>query len=427
MASPHVAGFGALILAKNPQWSPATVKSAMMTTAGPVKLANGAVNKDVFATGAGQVDPAKVLSPGLVYDATTEDYLKFVQGTGLDLGIEGLGTTQPRDMNVPSFALGNLAGKIEVTRTVTALTPGLYRASVNVPGVNVKVTPSVLNFAAAGEKKTFKVQFENNNAALGEFARGSLSWQGANKTVTSPIAVRPQSVIADKAMAFTGTGPNGSAAINIVSGTNAPVGVTVDGLSKADSSAIELVPGPFAGETNASNFVKKVTVGENSALAKFSVISSDEAADFDMLVLTPTGQQLPSATGSASESVTVPDPEPGDYYVFANLYASPNNQPTKATVDAAVLGANEGNATVTPNPIRLANGKAGTISLNWTNLTQGSYIGRLTFEGTSEPSFVTVVVSPGGAAVVPDDENPKKEKKNNKIRGDEPTQSNNAS
>ncbi|WP_284985526.1 S8 family serine peptidase [Arthrobacter sp. fls2-241-R2A-172] len=431
MASPHVAGFGALILGKNPKWSPAAVKSAMMTTAGPVKLANGAVNKDVFATGAGQVDPAKVLSPGLVYDATTEDYLKFIQGTGMDLGMEGLGTTAARDMNVPSFALGNLAGKIEVTRTVTALTPGLYRASVNVPGVNVKVTPSVLNFGAPGEKKTFKVQFENNNADLGKFAMGSLSWTGANKTVTSPIAVRPQSVIADKALAFTGTGPNGSGAINITSGTNLPVGVTIDGLSKADSSAVELVPGPFAGETNASNFVKKVTVGEGSALAKFSVISSNDAADFDMLVLTPSGQQLPAATASASESLSVPNPAPGDYYVFANLYASPNNQATKATVDAAVLGANQGNATVTPNPIRLANGKTGQISLNWKNLEPGSYIGRLTFAGTSEPSFVTVLVNPGGTVVVPDDEDPKKDKKDKKnhgkIRGDEPTQSNNAS
>ncbi|WP_421913713.1 S8 family serine peptidase [Paenarthrobacter ureafaciens] len=427
MASPHVAGFGALVLSKNPTWSPAAVKSAMMTTAGQVKLANGTPNTDVFATGAGQVDPAKVLSPGLVYDNTTEDYLKFVQGTGMDLGIPGLGTTQARDMNVPSFALGNLAGKIEVTRTVTALTPGLYRATVNVPGVDVKVTPSVLNFSRAGEKRTFKVRFENKNAELGKFAMGSLSWQGAKQTVTSPIAVRPQSVIADKALAFTGTGPNGSGTINITSGTNLPVGVTVDGLSRADSSAVELVPGPFAGETNASNFVKKVTVGEGRALAKFSVISSDEAADFDMLVLTPSGQQLPSATASASESVTVTNPAPGDYYVFANLYASPNNQPTKATVDAAVLGANEGNATLTPNPIKLANGKKGTIALNWKNLEPGSYIGRLTFDGTSEPSFVTVVVSPGGAVVVPDNENPKKDKKHRgKIRSDEPTQENNA-
>ena len=101
-------------------------------------------------------------------------------------------------MNVPSFSLGNLTGKIEVTRTVTALTPGVYRVKANVPGVKVTVTPSVLNFSAAGEKQTFKVAFENQSADLGEFAVGSLTWQGADKTVTSPIAVRPQSVVAAK-------------------------------------------------------------------------------------------------------------------------------------------------------------------------------------------------------------------------------------
>ncbi|BAS14643.1 cucumisin [Arthrobacter sp. Hiyo8] len=89
MASPHIAGFGALILAKNPDWSPATVKSAMMTTASDVKLADGSKNQDVFATGAGEMNPASVLEPGLVYDAGTEDYLKFIQGTGVDLGKPG--------------------------------------------------------------------------------------------------------------------------------------------------------------------------------------------------------------------------------------------------------------------------------------------------------------------------------------------------
>ena len=210
MAAPHVAGFGALVLAKNPSWSPATVKSAMMTTAGEVKNADGTRNGDVFATGAGQVDVARVLDPGLVYDNTEDDYLKFIQGTGLDLGIPGLGSTAPRDMNVASFALGALTGKTEVTRTVTALTPGVYRAKADVPGIKVTVTPSILSFSAAGEKRTFKVKFENTSAALGQFAMGSLVWQGAGKNVASPVAVRPQSVVAPANLAFTsegGTGP----------------------------------------------------------------------------------------------------------------------------------------------------------------------------------------------------------------------------
>lgn len=400
MAAPHVAGFGALVLGKNPKWSPATVKSAMMTTAGDVKNADGSKNTDVLATGAGQVDPARVLDPGLVYDANEDDYLKFIQGTGTDLGIPGLGSTKARDMNVPSFSLGNLAGKIEVTRTLTALTPGTYRVKADVPGVKVTVTPSVLTFGAAGEKKTFKVSFENQNAALGKFAMGSLTWQGANKNVASPIAVRPQPVIAAKDVAFTSEGGTGTGAINVVSGTNNPIAMTLDGLSKADSSAVELIPGAFTGVTDASNFVKDVVVPAGSPLAKFSVLSSDENADFDMYVMTPEGP-LTVATSSASESVSIPNPTAGTYTVFANLYASPNGRATKASVDASVLVPNVGNATLTPNPLRLGNGKSGVVNLNWKNLAVGSYIGRVTFAGASDPTFVSVLVTPAGTVVVP--------------------------
>lgn len=389
MASPHVAGFGALILAMKPTWSPAAVKSAMMTTTSDVKNADGSKNTDVFATGAGQVDPARVLDPGLVYDASEADYLEFIHGT-----------TKARDMNLPSFALGNLAGKIEVTRTLTALTPGVYKAQFNVPGIKVSVTPAVLNFRAAGEKRTFKVSFENQGAPLGKFATGSLSWQGANKNVASPIAVRPQSVVALSDVAFTSEGGSGSGAIKVVSGTNAPINMTLDGLSKADSTAAELVPGPFTGAPDASNVVKEVTVVAGSPLAKFSVISADPKADFDMYVMTPNGP-LTVATSSASESVSIPNPTPGKYTIYANLYASPNNQATKASVDAAVLGKVEGKASLSPNPLRLANGKAGKVTLSWDGLQVGSYIGRVTFAGASDPTFVSVLVTPAGTVVVP--------------------------
>jgi len=420
MASPHVAGFGALILGKNPAWSPAAVKSAMMTTASDVKLADGSKNTDVLATGAGQVDPARVLDPGLVYDASGDDYLRFIQGTGVDLGMPGLGSTRPRDMNVPSFSLGNLAGRIEVTRTVTALTPGTYSAQASVPGVKVTVTPSILTFGAAGQKRTFKVAFENQGAPLGQFAKGSLTWQGANKTVTSPVAVRPQSVVAPKNIAFSSQGANGSGNISIVSGSNSPTNVTLDGLSKADSSAIELVPGPFRYAADASNFVKTVEVPAGSPLAKLSVISADENADFDMVVVTPDGQGIVAATGAASESVSIPSPAAGTYQMFVNLYDSPNGQATKASVDAAVLGANEGNATVTPDPIRLANGLGGDLVLAWKDLAPGSYIGRITFDGASSPTFVNVVVAEGGAvAVAPASEDPKKMQEQGKVQNED--------
>ena len=60
-----------------------------------------------------------------------------------------------------------------------------------------------------------------------------------------------------------------------------------------------------------------------------------------------------------------------------------------------------GNATLTPNPLRLANGKSGKVTLDWKGLAAGSYLGRVTFAGASDPSFVSVLVTPAGVVVVP--------------------------
>ncbi|WP_343318393.1 S8 family peptidase [Arthrobacter sp. TMP15] len=410
MASPHVAGFAALLMAVNPSWSPATVKSAMMTTATDVVNADGSKNTDVFATGAGQTAVVKALTPGLAYDAGDTEYLKFIQGTGMDLGIPGLGSTAPRDMNVASFAVGALAGKVTLTRTVTALKPGLYRATANVPGVNVKVTPSILNFAAAGDQRTFKVTFENASAAMGAFAMGSVSWQGAGATVTSPVAVRPMPVLVAPEVAFTSKKGKGSGDIPVISGTNSPVNMTLDGLSKADSSAIKLVPGPLVVGTDKSNFMKEVTVPEGTKLAKFQVISSDPNADFDMIVFNPEGVFSDVRTGSSSETLSLTNPAPGTYTVLANLYSSTGDGAVAATVDAAVLGANVGNASVSPNPLVLANGKSGNVKLSWKGLKPGSYLGRVSFGDTGTETFVSVIVSPKGAAVAPHKEGPHKGK-----------------
>ncbi|UIK88148.1 S8 family serine peptidase [Arthrobacter polaris] len=406
MASPHVAGFAALLMAVNTTWSPATVKSAMMTTATNVVNADGSKNNDVFATGAGQSAVAKALTPGLAYNAGDTEYLEFIQGTGMDLGIPDLGSTAPRDMNVASFGVGELAGKVTVTRTVTALKPGLYRATAQVPGVNVKVTPSVLNFSAAGDQRTFKVTFENVSAALGTFAMGSLSWQGAGATVTSPVAVRPMPVLVAPEVAFTSKRAKGSGNIPVVSGTNSPVNMTLDGLSKADSSAIALVPGPLVVGTNPSNVIKEVTVPKGTKLAKFQVISSDPNADFDMIVFNPQGGFSDVRSGSSSETLSLANPAPGTYTVLANLYSSAGDTPVAATIDAAVLGDNVGNASVSPNPLVLANGKSGNVTLSWKGLKPGSYLGRVTFGDTGTQTFVSVIVSPKGTAVVPDTEEP---------------------
>ena len=87
-----------------------------------------------------------------------------------------------------------------------------------------------------------------------------------------------------------------------------------------------------------------------------------------------------------------------------NLFSSADGKARKASVDAAILGANEKNATVTPNPLLLPNGETGKVTLNWDGLQPGSYIGRVTFAGASEATFVSVLVGAGAAAAAPTSE-----------------------
>src|SRR5262249_56869289 len=70
MAAPHVAGSAALLLALHPGWTPAQVKSALMTTANENVWTNTNQNvrASVLARGAGRIDLTKAGSPGLTLD-----------------------------------------------------------------------------------------------------------------------------------------------------------------------------------------------------------------------------------------------------------------------------------------------------------------------------------------------------------------------
>lgn len=205
MATPHVSGIVALLKSLHPDWSPAALKSALMTTAlttdnngipiqadgNPVKIA------DAFDYGAGFVNPTKADDPGLIYDIQPSDYLRFFDCTG------GLGTndscTAPRasvaDLNLPSIAIPSLKAPQTVTRTVTNVgrqTNAVYRAVLQPPpGVEMSVEPSVLVFDAKRKVQSFKVAFMATRRFQGDYTFGSLAWHdGGSHWVRIPIAVR---------------------------------------------------------------------------------------------------------------------------------------------------------------------------------------------------------------------------------------------
>ena len=120
-----------------------------------------------------------------------------------------------------------------------------------------------------------------------------------------------------------------------------------------------------------------------------------------MFVITPAGRTVQVATASASERLTLTDPAPGTYAVVSNLYDSPNQASTDATLQTVKLTGDEGNLTVTPNPISLTQGEKATVTASWSGLTEGSWHGVITWtEGIS--TAVTIEVGADGTTTVTD-------------------------
>ncbi|CAN0863790.1 Subtilisin-like protease SBT1.7 [Linum grandiflorum] len=205
MSCPHVAGLAALVKAAHPEWSPAAVRSALMTTA-YVSYKDGKRIQDVFDHGAGHVDPVSALNPGLVYDLTAEDYLSFLCALNYtELQINTVArrnyTCDPKkkhsvaDFNYPSFAVNVDTTQIdEHTRTVTNVgaSGGVYKVSVTpeqIPGVKIVVEPETLSFKEANEKKGYTVTFMASSMAIGTNRFARLEWSDGKHVAGSSIAV----------------------------------------------------------------------------------------------------------------------------------------------------------------------------------------------------------------------------------------------
>jgi subtilisin family serine protease len=403
MASPHVAGVGALLRQEHPDWTPAMVRSALMTTARQnLKKTFGDTPADPFDIGAGQIVPADAVDPGLVYDAGLLDYVAFTCGAegqppiftpGSCAYVESLGySTDSSDLNLPSIAVASLAGEQTVRRTVTAVARGrtTWRARVEAPpGIKVTVHPSYLSLGE-GETATYEVTFKTDGAPPEKWAFGSLTWVTSRKgshhehhhcvghdgrmKVRSPLAVRPVKLAAAKELAGSASNGSGSLQYEITLGYNGPFSAVPAGLVPAEVQAGAVATGSYD--------VHIVDVPADTRYARFSLFNSDVgdgsgSDDLDLQVQGPdtAGYPLVGTSGSSSsnEEVDVTNPAPGLYAVIVIHYASAND-PTPYKLFSWSVGPDLGNMTVAA-PTTASIGTA-PITVSWTGLAPATrYLG----------------------------------------------------
>jgi subtilisin family serine protease len=406
MSSPHIAGLAALLIQKHPNWSPMAVKSALLTTASVKDNKGAPISTDTngpagaFDYGSGQVTINSAANPGLVYDSNSTDWVRWLCGSG-QLTATGstcttFGSIDPSDLNQPNIAIGALAGKQTVTRTVTnvSVLPGIYIPQIVKPaGVTVTVSPRIL-IVRPGGKATYKVTFTRTTAAFDEYAFGSLTWNSGLHKVRSQIAVKPVSAAAP--VDVVGTGVSGSQAIRVTPGFTGTLTTAVDGLVAADKRTPTLQPAgdgfdPDNPATSTRTAKETVTIPAGTTVAQHSTFDSDFGAGTDVdLFLYEAGTSnlvAQSAGGSAEETIRIEDPPAGTYDLYVVLFGAATGQ-TSVTVPTylwALTGTAAGNLTATPASQAVTAGTPVTVTAAWTGLTAGQrYLGRIAYgDGTA--------------------------------------------
>ncbi len=217
MSSPHIAGMAALLIEQHPTWTPAMVKSALMTTSHQqVTKASSSVLADPFDFGAGHAAPVKAMDPGLVYDATAADYFAFLCGIGNAAFVKSTSgfdcaaytaagyPTDASQLNYPSIAVGQLKVAKTIVRVVTDVSGSNanYRPTIEAPaGVDVSfktlntqgqlVDATSIDVPANGKAVYALTLTPNSSAVMDQWVFGSVTLSDGLHDVRSPIAAKP--------------------------------------------------------------------------------------------------------------------------------------------------------------------------------------------------------------------------------------------
>ena len=344
MSSPHVAGIAALLKDAHPKWSPAAIKSALMTTA-----RDHVTTTDPFAQGAGFIRPNLAEHPGLVLDAGIDDWFRYLDGL-----CDCVGTGAPitgSNLNEASISVGALVGSQEVTRTFTNVSGSkrTYAPTVSgLAGVKVKIKPATFTIKP-GKSKTVTVTLTRTTAPLGEWAKGSITWKAAvGARVRIPVTVKPEPIAAPGEV--SGAITDDELAWDVVPGFTGPISASVTGLAGAtpDSGDIEqdLTFDPFAPVASAGAIAYDVVVPAGTSLVRFDTDALD-ASDLDLYVLLDGELYDYSATGSGDEQVTLVAPDAGTYTAWVVGYdVGADGSAPYAQTNYVVGDSDEGNAAV---------------------------------------------------------------------------------
>jgi len=405
MSSPHVAGLAALMKDLHPSWSPMAIKSALMTTAyqtGKTGPSAGAVFGGPFDFGAGHADPNAAMNPGLVFDSNFGDWLGFLCGTQLPTSFctgSGVPVLDPSDLNVPSIAIGDLAGTQTVTRRIKNVSGQRATFTVDTSAapadMTISVTPSIVTLNP-GASATLTIVIINVSAPVNAYRFGSIAWTSdLGHTARIPVVIQPVALAAPSEVSASGT--SGSLDFQVTFGFDGAYSAGAHGLVPALKTPGNVLDDPtdtFA-PFGPGTTLHRVMVPAGQAYARFSLFDdyTDGNDDLDLYVYFPNGSFAGgSGSGTSAEQVNLTSPPPGNYYVFVHGWQT-DGPDANYTLFSWSFSATPGstNMTVTA-PTTATIGATGTIDVDWTGLDADTkYLGAVSHGTPSGVASLTVI------------------------------------
>jgi len=359
MASPHNAGSAALLMDLHPDWTPAEVQSALMTTGFPGLLKEDGISPTTpFDRGAGRLQVSQAANAGFVLNETVANYQAANPASGGD----------PRTLNQASLADSSCMNSCSWTRTIrsTQSTAVDYTATgASGSGLNITVNPSSFTLAAGGTQ-TLVITANVGSATTGSWAFGQvnivptpiedISEAHLTLAVIPVTGILPDMIKIDTRRSVGSEMVTGLQTFEITNFTDSAYGLTL-----ADMTDLMLDVDPTNGDPYDNlndGTVHFITVEIPADTARFvNETTFSEAEDIDLYVgFDANADGLPSAaeeictstTPQALEYCDVENPAAGTYWVVVQNWSASAEPPDLVKFATAVVPKTDaGNLTAT--------------------------------------------------------------------------------
>ena len=369
MSSPHLAGSATLVRALHPDWTPAEVQSALMSTAldSGIRKEDGVRPADSFDMGAGRIDLTKAGRAGFVLDEQGPDFVAANPKTGGD----------PTTLNLASLTSADCVGTCTWTRTLRGTTSGTWTVKTSGPrALGLTVSPTRFTLApGATQELTVTANVSKLPAGKYAFGRITLASSAGSPEAHLPVTVLPGGT--PKPVTIETTSTTGTHVVSVTS----PIEIRdlttrISGLTQGIVQTRTVVQDPTpldAYDTNVGTFTVLVDVPAGSRFLATEITRST-ATDIDLFVgrdddgdgASELAEELcRSASDTALESCRLGDPEGGKYWIRVQNWLTGGTVIDEVDLVAAVVpGTSAGNLTAS-GPKSVAAKTPFDVTLAW--------------------------------------------------------------